>query len=142
MTFNSKGRLIKSLKFLKMKNILQKLGVLALFAVPAVASAQSIGGVLGLLAQANDLINRVIPFIIALTVLWFLFGIFKFVISAGDAEGRKEAQGYIIWGIVALFVMVSVWGLVNILVRSVNLDNTAPPAPGLPNPGGYFQPTS
>jgi hypothetical protein len=35
------------------------------------------GGILGLLAQANDLINRLIPFIIALTVLIFLWGIFK-----------------------------------------------------------------
>ncbi len=124
-----------------MKKTLLKFGALSLVAVPALVSAQSIGGILGLLAQASDLINRLIPFVIALTVLWFLWGIFKFVISAGDAEGRKEAQGYIIWGVVALFVMVSVWGLVNILVKSVNLDNQAPPAPGLPNPGGYFQPT-
>ena len=122
-----------------MKKAFLKLSTLSMFAVPAIAGAQSIGGILGLLSKANDLINRLIPFIIALTVLIFLWGIFKFVISGGDGEARKEAQGYIIWGVVALFVMVSVWGLVNILVRSVNLDNTAPPAPGLPNAGGYFQ---
>ncbi len=122
-----------------MKNNLFKIGALAAAVVPGIASAQSIGGVLGLLAQASDLINRLIPFVIALTVLIFLWGIFKFVIAGGDGEARKEAQGYIIWGIIALFVMVSVWGLVNILVRSVNLDNTAPPAPGLPNSAGYYR---
>lgn len=121
-----------------MKKSLLKLGAVALAGAPVLVGAQTISGLLGLLATANDLINRLIPFIIALTVLVFLYGIFKFVISGGDGEARKEAQGYIIWGIVALFVMVSVWGLVNILVRSVNLDNTAPNAPGLPNPGGYF----
>lgn len=116
--------------------------LLGLVLVPSVASAQpvGIGGLLGLLSQANDLINRLIPFIIALTVLVFLWGVFKFVISGGDGEARKEAQGYMIWGIIALFVMVSVWGLVNILVRSFNLENTAPPAPGLPNPAGIFVP--
>ncbi len=122
-----------------MKKTFLKLSALLVLITPAVAGAQSIGGILGLLAQASDLINRLIPFIIALTVLIFLWGIFKFVIAGGDGEARKEAQGYIIWGVVALFVMVSVWGLVNILVRSVNLDNTAPAAPGLPNAGGYFQ---
>ncbi len=122
-----------------MKKNLLKIGALSLTAVPGIAAAQSIGGILGLLAQASDLINRLIPFVIALTVLIFLWGIFKFVIAGGDGEARKEAQGYIIWGIVALFVMVSVWGLVNILVRSVNLDNTAPPAPGLPNSAGYYR---
>jgi hypothetical protein len=121
-----------------MKNQFLKFGALALTAFPALAGAQSLGGVLGLLAQAEDLINRVIPFIIALAVLWFLWGIFRFITNVGDPEKRKEATGMILWGVVGLFVMVSVWGLVNILVRSVNLDNTAPNAPGLPNPGGYF----
>ena len=124
-----------------MKNTFLKLGTLALTAFPALAAAQSIGGVLGLLAQAEDLINRIIPFIIALAVLWFLVGIFRFITNVGDPEKRKEATGMILWGVVGLFVMVSVWGLVNILVRSVNLDNTAPNAPGLPNPGGYFTTT-
>lgn len=121
-----------------MKKKILKYGSLALAASPALALAQGIGGILGLLAQAEDLINRVIPFIIALAVLWFLWGIFRFITNVGDPEKRKEATGMILWGVVGLFVMVSVWGLVNILVRSVNLDNTAPNAPGLPNPGGYF----
>lgn len=115
-----------------------RFGAVALLAIPGLAAAQSIGGLMGLLDMASQLINRLIPFVIALTVLVFLWGILKFVIS-NDAEGRKEARGYMIWGVVSLFVMVSVWGLVNILVRSVNLDNTAPPAPGLPNPGGFYQ---
>jgi len=124
-----------------MKKTFLKLGALALVAAPGLAAAQSLGGILGLLAQAEDLINRLIPFVIALAVLVFLWGIFKFITAVGDADKRKEATGLIIWGIIGLFVMVSVWGLVNILVRSVNLDNTAPNAPGLPNPGGYFTTT-
>lgn len=126
-----------------MKKASLSASLLALILVPNLASAQGVGlgGLLGLLAQANDLINRLIPFIIALTILIFLWGVFKFVVSGGDGEARKEAQGYMIWGIVALFVMVSVWGLVNILVRSFNLDNTAPPSPGLPAPAGVFVPT-
>lgn len=121
-----------------MKKTFLKFGSLGFLALPTLALAQSIGGILGLLAQANDLINRLIPFIIALAVLVFLYGVFKVITSGGDPEARKSAIGLIIWGVVGLFVMVSVWGLVNILVTSVNLNNTAPNAPGLPNPGGYF----
>lgn len=112
---------------------------LAVLVLPSIAHAQNIGGLLGLLNQANDLINRLIPFVIALTVLIFLWGVFRFVMSGGDGDKRKEAQGYMIWGIIALFVMVSVWGLVNILVRSFNLDPAAPPAPQLPGPGGQYE---
>lgn len=117
-----------------MKKALSALA-LALALTPAIASAQAvanIGGLVSLINMASDLINRLIPFIIALTVLVFLWGVFKFVISGGDGDARKEAQGYMIWGIIALFVMVSVWGLVNILVRSFALNNTAPEPPRLP----------
>lgn len=95
-------------------------------------------GLFAIVQMAKDFINVLMPFIISLTVLVFIWGIFRMVTSS-DGAAREEARGYITWGIIALFVMVSVWGLVNILVRSINLDNTAPPAPGLPNPGGYFQ---
>ena len=104
---------------------------------PALASAQSLGGLMGLLDMANQLINRLIPFVITLALLVFLWGVLQYVFST-DTTKREEARGYMIYGIVGLFVMVSVWGLVNILVRSLALDNVAPPAPGLPTSGGYF----
>lgn len=105
--------------------------MLALAALPVVASAQTTSGegLFGVLAKANQLINQILPFIITLTVLVFLWGVFKFVVSGGDMEARKEARGYIIWGIIALAIMVSVWGLVNILIRTVGVDNTPPSAP-------------
>ena len=120
-----------------MKKAFIRISAIAVALVPALVGAQSLGGLMGLLDMANQLINRLIPFIITLALLVFLWGILKYVFSS-DAEGRGEAKGYMIWGIIGLFVMVSVWGLVNILVRSLSLDNAAPPAPGLPNPGGTF----
>jgi hypothetical protein len=104
---------------------------------PSFAGAQSIGGLMGLLDMAKQLINQVIPFVITLALLVFLWGILQYILST-DADKRGEARGYMIYGIIGLFVMVSVWGLVNIIVRSLSLDNTAPLAPGLVNPGGTF----
>lgn len=101
---------------------------------PALVFAQNnfgANGFVGLLDAAQYLIGRVIPLIIALTVLVFLWGVFKFVI-ANDADGRKEARGYMVWGIVSLFVMVSVWGLVNLLARTFNLDNSFKGGPVVP----------
>ena len=39
----------------------------------------------------------------------------KFILAAGSEEGRKEGRNIMIWGIIALFVIVSVWGLVQVL---------------------------
>jgi len=81
--------------------------------------------------MALNLINGLIPFIISLTVLFFLWGMFQLV-RAGD-DNREEARGYVTWAVIALFVMVSVWGLVNILVRSFNLNNQTPNLPDVPS---------
>ncbi|MEI6042619.1 MAG: hypothetical protein WCQ00_03590 [bacterium] len=102
-------------------------------------STTGISGLYGLLAQATDFTNRLIPFIIGLTVLFFLWGIFRLVFSAKDSEARTEARGYIIWGIIALAVMVSVWGLVNLLTSTFSLNQNIPSGPGLPQAGGSIQ---
>lgn len=71
--------------------------------------------------------------IISLAVLYFIFGVFSYVTKGGEAEGRKEAIGMIIGGIVAIFVMISVWGLVAILTNTFGLSgNNAPQVPRLP----------
>jgi hypothetical protein len=60
--------------------------------------------------------KSVIPFLFALAVLMFIWGAIKFFIINSDEEAKREqGKQFMIWGIIALAVMVSVWGLVNIL---------------------------
>ncbi len=66
----------------------------------------------------TSLINRIIPLIISIALVLFLIGIVQFVTAGGDEEKRAAARGMIVFGIIALFVMVSVWGFVNILART------------------------
>jgi hypothetical protein len=67
-------------------------------------------------------INPAIPVIMAITFLFFIWGVFNFIRAEGD--DKKKAKDFIVWGIVGLFVMVSVWGLVNILQYSFRLNNS------------------
>ena len=60
----------------------------------------------------------IIPIIFALAVLYFLWGALLFIQSAGDPKGREEGKKRLIFGIIGLAVMVSVWGLVSILVNT------------------------
>lgn len=113
------------------KSIVFGLPALAL-AVPFIASAQG-EGIFGLLNLVGNVINGVIPIIIGLAVLVFLYGVFKYVISNGE-DDKAAGRNFMVWGIIGLFVMISVWGLVNLLGDSLNLRNNAPDAPGLPTP--------
>ncbi|MES2060261.1 MAG: hypothetical protein V4438_04490 [Patescibacteria group bacterium] len=70
------------------------------------------------LQSVSSLINMLIPIVISIALLLFLIGIVQYVTAGGDEEKRAAARGMIIFGIIALFVMVSVWGFVNILAKS------------------------
>lgn len=104
--------------------------------LPLLVWAQSNDGVHGLLSRVEQLIGRIIPIIIALALLLFLWGVLQFFFTK-DPEKQKNSKSFMFWGIIALFVMVSVWGLVRIVSETV-FDNRANysspvPVPGLPN---------
>ncbi len=107
----------------------------SLFSMPFLAQAQTaeFGFFTTLIENLTGLIGLLIPFIIGLAILVFLWGVLKFVTAAGDEEARKTGRSFMIWGVVGIFVMVSVWGLVNFLGSILNLNNAAPTElPGIP----------
>lgn len=88
----------------------------------------------GLIQLTKVLINKLIPFIIALTLVVFMLGVFRLVRTDSE-DDRKQGRQIISFGIVALFVMVSVWGLVNLLSYSIGFGpdaSRAPQGPGVP----------
>jgi len=75
---------------------------------------------------ATALFNNITIFIFGLAVVWFLWGVFKYVVaSAGDEEAHKAARNMVIQGIIGLAVMLSVYGLISFLTSSLNLNNNA-----------------
>ncbi len=107
-----------------------------LFSAPFLALADNtqVTGIFSLIDNiVKPLIARAGPLLIALAVLYFLYGVIKYVMAAGDEEKQGAAKSIILWGIVCIFVMVSVWGLVNFLVGSFNLNNSPLPPPPIPN---------
>ena len=106
--------------------------LLGMSLLPVVAFAQVSGAVNNvddILAFVSALLNAVFPVLVALAVIVLIWGIFKFILNAGDEEARKTGRSMILWGIIGIFLMLSIWGLVNILSSSVSLNNTIPTAP-------------
>jgi len=76
------------------------------------------------IVRLNGIINLFIPFLIGLAVFLIIYGIFGYISKAADEEKRKEAKDFIMWGIIAVFIMISIWGLINILVKSFKTDTS------------------
>ena len=93
------------------------LGVL----MPVVAFAQPGSGTLGgILDMILNLLNKVIPILIVLAIIWFIVGIIKYVVS-GEEEAKKKSRDMMIYGIIGLAVIVGMWGLVNILLTTFDV---------------------
>src|SRR3989344_585142 len=71
----------------------------------------------GLLCRIGDILNSVIPVLIALGVVYFVWGVITYVIGS-DEEAKKKGRDRIIYGIIGLAVIIAVWGLVRILVNT------------------------
>ena len=101
-----------------------------MYLLPTLVLAADVDSILG---TVTNILNSIIPIIIGLAVVYFLWGVFGYV-TAGADDKKKEARDVMIYGIIAIFVMVSVWGLVNLLVDTFGLDNSLPSdIPTVPN---------
>ena|SRR3989344_4849371 len=101
--------------------------------LPIVAFAQYTPsqGVTGLIAFARSLTNQILPLLIGIAVVYFVWQVLRYAV-AGSEEDKSKAKTHMIWGIVGIFVMVSVWGLVGILVSTFGTSGTNVTLPTLP----------
>ena len=106
-------------------NLLKKisLGTIAFSPFFVLASGDNLNTVIINIARLIQ--DGVIPIVIGLALLTFLWGVMKYGTSRDEAA-RKESIAIIINGIIVLFVMVSVWGLVWIFASFFGVNLTGP----------------
>ena len=85
--------------------------------------AQYIGsGTTGIIGVLNTVVA---PIIFALAFVVFIWGIVSYFCLHGDNEtSRKEGRQFILWGILGMVVLVSVFGFVNIMLSALGLTPT------------------
>jgi hypothetical protein len=100
--------------------------------LPYVAGAQTIQRIL---VMISDIMGLLIPMALAAALIAFFFGLAKFLWSGPDE--KKKGIDIMISGIMAMFVMVSIWGIVALLQRSLGITSvTRVPAPSICGQGG------
>ena len=87
----------------------------ALLAPALALAAETLDNVVG---TVGGIIGALTPIVVALALLFFFWGLAKYILNAGDEAAKAEGRMIMIWGIIALFVMVSVWGLVQVLQQT------------------------
>jgi hypothetical protein len=93
----------------------------AALVVPAIASA---AGILDTIVVVNRILGAVVPLLITVALIVF-------------TEDKQKGIQIMLWGIVALFVMSSVWGLVALLQNTFSVQRNEPFVPRAPDISVY-----
>lgn len=93
-------------------------------------------GTQGLIRSLGGIVNSLISLVAALALLYFFWGLARFILRAGDEKAREEGKQIMMWGIIALFIMVSVWGIVRFFSEDLGFWGVGTPDlySGFPNP--------
>ena len=79
-----------------------------------------------------DILNPLIILIAGIALLVFFKGLAAFIYNAGDQKSHQDGKNLMIWGLVALFVMVSILGIVRLMQDDLGFKDRG--FPQLPTP--------
>jgi Type IV secretion system pilin len=65
-----------------------------------------------LISAVGNLLSIVLPLASLVALLFFVWGLATFILHADDAKAHEEGKNKMLWGVIALFVMVSIWGII------------------------------
>ena len=77
---------------------------------------------LGVLCVIRLILEKVVVLLVSFAVIFFIYGITKYITAGEDEDKRNKMKNLMVYGIIGLFVIVSMWGIVYLLVNSFNLD--------------------
>lgn len=112
-----------------MSNIKNKLiglsfGVPALLgALPVFAQPQNTNACSGTFQTVTDFLTfgtcllskTVMPLLVAVALVIFMGGVIQFIANGGDETKRAQGRQFMLWGIIGMFVMLGIWGIVGVL---------------------------
>lgn len=94
----------------------------AVIATPLMAFAQSFTALDSIVAGIGGIVTALVPIAFAAALLFFFWGLAKYIMASGNEEAQAAGKTMMLWGVVALFVMSSIWGLIAFLQTTVGVD--------------------
>src|SRR3990167_1724359 len=106
---------------------MKKVILATLALAPAFAFAQTLGNVETFVRSIGRLVDLALPIVVGIALLVFFWGIFQFISSETVDAGREEGKRKIFWGIFGMFIMISAYGLIRLILGTFGI-----PTPSYP----------
>jgi fumarate reductase subunit D len=112
---------------MNMQKNIQKILSLILFFSPTFVLAQGFS-LFGFASMLLSFVNDVVVFLLfAFAVIFFIFNVVMYIYHGDDEGKRKESRDYIIYGIIVLTVMFSIYGVIQLVAITFGISNIGIP---------------
>lgn len=122
--------------------IYNKILVATVLLLPAMVSAKNLSETFELIGSVRTIVSSLITLAGAVALLAFFWGLAKFIFRiGGDEKAVTEGKNIMKWGLIALFVLVSVWGIIGFFQKELGLKETKSAQDGsmpIPLPSGTY----
>jgi len=110
---------------------MKKILILAIAFLPTLIHAQStdrLGDINDVAEKASSIGNLVMMLAISFAVLLIIISIVRYLIAGSDGEARSKGGQAILFGVIGLFAILSIWGLVGLLQGTFKFTNEQKPS--------------
>ena len=76
----------------------------------------------------KEIIAPIILLLFVLSLAMFFWGVADYIRGSGSEEVRKVGRDHMLWGLIGIFIMVSAWAIIGILLSTVGVSNPTMPA--------------
>lgn len=67
----------------------------------------------------SNIVNPIVTLMVGIAVIYFLWGVFQFIRNADSSDERKKGGMNMLWGAIGLFIMVTAYGIVNLILGTI-----------------------
>ena len=96
--------------------------ILVNLAMPVAVFADAGPGFMGVLATIALFLNGLIGILITLAIIVFFWGLVQYLVNVG--EQKAEGLKIMFYGLIAIFVMVSIWGILRLMQATFGISST------------------
>jgi succinate dehydrogenase/fumarate reductase cytochrome b subunit len=74
------------------------------------------------------IINPLIKLLFALAIVFFLYGVFEFLMNQENEEKKTSGKSHMLWGVIGLTIMLGVWSILGLILNTFNIQGINPQA--------------
>ncbi len=99
--------------------------LVSLLALPAIVFAQELQEFQNLTSGIGSIVTALMPIAFTSVFVVFFWGVALYVVKAGDEEAQKKAKSIMIYGVIGIAIVASIWGIVGWLQSAFGVSGGA-----------------